>query len=162
MRLRSYAVAPWALCLAVLAGCKQTTICEAREYVEPKLPLRSFSAGFPEWGAGDTVVQIPDIEGRPTSLEFLDEMRVFSYWQEYDFNPGFELRYYPDDGVARTPDADGPEFPMARRSKTFSDRVRLGFRSRMCIQRGATCQKYSDEKFLIADMPCEHRFVRAW
>jgi hypothetical protein len=153
----------WGLCFMLLAGCKRETSCEARSYYSPKEPQKNFSAGFPERGALEPEISASVIAERPTDLLILDDRRMLSAWQAYGHaGSGFELRFYPEEGLARAPELDNREYPMAKQSKTFSERFRLGFYSNICRDGLIKCQDPSDEVFLIADMPCHGRFVRAW
>lgn len=151
------------LCLILLVGCKRETSCEAISYFKPNRPQKSFSAGFPERGALDPEISASELANRPTDLLLLDDARLLSAWLAYGHaGSGFELRFYPEEGLARAPELRNHEYPMAKQSKTLSERFRLGFYSRICRDGLSKCQDPSEEVFLIADMPCQGRIVRGW
>lgn len=79
------------------------------------------------------------------------------------FSIVIDIAYSPTEGLARRVDLPEEVYPMKRFIDGKSERVRFGYRSKVCLQLGKDgpyvyCKggKYSeDERFLVADMTCK-------
>ena len=149
----------WVPLVSLLAwGCTpRELMCE---------PVAYYEVLEPERGAGAAPFSIErlgrKVEGVLTRLEYIvlaKDNHMHVGWSAYDFGAEYDMMFSPSEGLAR--DVKDPELvnPMKRFSGFWSERVRFGFRSNVCLSRDkfgtyAFCPYSEDERFLVADMTC--------
>ena len=149
------------LAVFALAGCKPRQVCESEAYFEVMEPMRKTdTAPFAIDRPGRRIPR-ETLAELPTFLTFLNESHARTGWLSYGHVSSYaEVRYSPAEGLARNLKDPEDVFPMLRLVDASPERVRLGFRSTVCLDpSGGSCQTYGTEDlFLVADMVCEWRW----
>ncbi len=96
----------------------------------------------------------------PDVLILKNDNRVFVGWMFNDFGVPADMIYSPTEGLAR--DVEDPKLvnPMKRFKEGWTEHVRFGFRSSVCLEPDksgsyVSCQYAKGEWFLVADMTCQ-------
>lgn len=146
----------------VLVGCKARPVsCKAtrvsRAAVAGSLPADvpfDIETPGPELALGA-------VETMPLYLTFTTKSRVRSQWMSFGHVASYaDLVYSTKEGLARNADDAKEVFPMKRFSDGATERVRFGFRSRVCTDPEALagrtlCSRYGQQEvLLVADMAC--------
>ena len=160
----------WIALVPLLAsGCKGCSLGKAPPPVELVCKSIAYHEVLdPEQGAGAAPfsieqtgpkLEVEQLKLRPDLLVFLSETRVSVDWANFSKYRASEAIYSPEEGLARSTRTDAV-FPMKRFSDGKLERVRFGFRSKVCLKpdgRGSyyDCTPTENELFLVADMTCE-------
>ena len=143
------------------------TACKSREVVcEPRA---FFRVAEPGRGAGEAPFSIDrlgsEVKGSvlremPLFLVFVEGNRARLEWMYADLVINYpEAIYSPEEGLARSAGAPGQVFPLKKLVDGSSERVHLGFRSRICagVDEGPCLTYGPEEQYLVADMTCTRR-----
>ena len=170
MSLRLSSWWTWILLLPLLAsGCKGCHLGKAPapfEFVCKSIAY--YEVLDPEQGAGAAPfsieqfgpkLEVEQMKLRPDLLVFLSETRVSVDWANFSKYRASEAIYSPEEGLARST-RPAAVVPTKRFSDGKLERVRFGFRSKVCFEpdeRGSyyDCTPAENELFLVADMTCE-------
>jgi hypothetical protein len=139
--------------------------CKPRELLCK--PVAYYEVLEPERGAGAAPFNIErlgrKIEGSLTKIDYITlakDNHMHVGWSAHDFGGEYEMTFSPAEGLARGIKNHEPTHPMKRLREGWSDRVRFGFRSNVCLSRDEfgtylLCPRSKDELFLVADMTCQ-------
>lgn len=147
-----------------LMGCKPRPLeCEAEKY---------FQVADPQQSAGEETFDIdrlgPEVPrarlfSMPLFMTLSGGTHVRSEWLSSGHVASYaSLVYSPREALARGVKNPADVYPMKRLTGGPSERVRLGFRSSICVdteasQVNGSCREYGQQQHLfIADMLCKH------
>ena len=173
--LQPYQWWAWIPLVTLLAGgcdgCKapgpRQLLCKSVAYYEVLSPEQG--AGKAPFSIERLGPQVKDMEFSMDGLEFTGENRVTADWTIGDFYGWTDFFYSPEEGLVRDIEDAGIVYPMKLFSDGKSERVRFGFRSKVCRKplRGGepwNCDLTENELFLVADMTCRWELIdpREW
>jgi hypothetical protein len=132
-------------------------MCEPVAYHEVLEPERG--AGAAPFSVERLGRKVEGVDFEPVSLTLKNDNRVVVDWMLSDWGFDSHLIYSPAEGLARDVENSKLVYPMKRLKDGWSEHVRFGFRSTICLGRdpfGAFvfCQHSKEALFLVADMTC--------